>query len=136
MIVQPVLQENVQQVWHLVEKWLEKALEFSKGDYNAEHAKVYLANGNWNLFVAVGESGDVKGACTVEFINRPESRVAYVTAIGGRLISDQETFSNFKEVLKTLGATKIEGAARPSIKRLWETRLGFAEKYSIVEADL
>lgn len=136
MIVQPVLRENVAQVWHLVEKFIAKALEFSKGDYNAEHAKVYLANGNWNLFVAVGESGDVKGACTVEFINRPESRVAFVTAIGGRLISDQETFSNFKEVLKTMGATKIEGAARPSIKRLWETRLGFAEKYSIVEADL
>jgi len=136
MIVQPVLRENVAQVWHLVEKFIAKALEFSKGDYNAEHAKVYLANGNWNLFVAVGESGDVKGACTVEFINRPESRVAFVTAIGGRLISDQETFSNFKEVLKIMGATKIEGAARPSIKRLWETRLGFAEKYSIVEADL
>ena len=136
MIVQPVLRENVAQVWHLVEKFIAKALEFSKGDYNAEHAKVYLANGNWNLFVAVSESGDVKGACTVEFINRPENRVAFVTAIGGRLISDQETFSNFKQVLKTMGATKIEGAARPSIKRLWETRLGFAEKYSIVEADL
>jgi hypothetical protein len=136
MIVQPVLRENVAQVWHLVEKFIAKALEFSKGDYNAEHAKVYLANGNWNLFVAVSESGDVKGACTVEFINRPENRIAFVTAIGGRLISDQETFSNFKEVLKTMGATKIEGAARPSIKRLWETRLGFAEKYSIVEADL
>lgn len=136
MIVQPVLKENVSQIWSSVEKFIAKALDFAKGDYNAEHAKVYLANGNWQMFVAVGESGDVKGACTVEFINRPNNRVAFVTAIGGRLISDPETFGNFKEVLKMYGATKIEGAARPSIKRLWESKFGFAEKYSIVEADL
>jgi hypothetical protein len=136
MIVQPVLRENVHQVWGSVENFLSKALDFAKGDYNAEHAKVYLANGTWNLFVGVDESGDIKGACTVEFINRPNDRVAFVTAIGGRLISDPETFGNFKQVLKRYGATKIEGAARPSIKRLWESKFGFAEKYSIVEADL
>jgi hypothetical protein len=136
MIVQPVLAQNVSQVWNSVEKFIAKALDFAKGDYNAEHAKVYLANGNWNLFVAVSESGDIKGACTVEFINRPNHRVAFVTAIGGRLISDAETFSNFKNVLRSCGATKIEGAARPSIKRLWESKFGFAEKYSIVETDL
>jgi len=136
MIVQHVLRENVHQVWHSVEKWLEKALEFSKGDYNAEHAKVYLANGTWTLFVAVDESGTVRGACTVTFENRPNDRVAFVTAMGGRLISDEDTIRNFKQLLKACGATKLEGAARESTKRLYESKYGMAEKYSIVEAVL
>jgi hypothetical protein len=136
MIVQPVLRENIHQTWNLVEKWLEKALEFSKGDYNAEHAKVYLANGIWQLFVAVDDSGDVRGACTVNFENRPNDRVAFVTAMGGRMISDPDTIQNFKQLLKSYGATKLEGAARESTKRLYESKFGMAEKYSIVEAAL
>lgn len=136
MIVQPVFLENVSQVWGLVEEYIAKALKFAKGDYNTEHAKVYLSNGHWQLFVAVDETNTIKGACTVEFINRPNDRVAFVTAIGGKFISDPDTFGNFKESLKQYGATKIEGAARPSIKRLWESRLGFAEKYSIVETSI
>ena len=136
MIVQPVLRENIHQTWGLVEKWLVKALEFSKGDYNAEHAKVYLSNGNWQLFVAVDDSGDVRGACTVNFENRPNDRVAFVTAMGGRMISDPDTIQNFKRLLKAYGATKIEGAARESTKRLYESKFGMAEKYSIVEAAL
>jgi len=136
MIVQPVLRENVSQVWSSVEKFITKALEFSKGDYNAEHAKVYLANGTWNLFVAVDESGDIRGACTVNFENRPNDRVAFVTAMGGRLISDSDTINNFKQLLKHYGATKLEGAARESTKRLYESKYGMAEKYSIVETAL
>lgn len=136
MIVQPVLKENVSQVWSSVEKFITKALEFSKGDYNAEHAKVYLANGTWNLFVAVDESGDIRGACTVNFENRPNDRVAFVTAMGGRLISDSDTINNFKQLLKHYGATKLEGAARESTKRLYESKYGMAEKYSIVEIAL
>jgi hypothetical protein len=136
MIVQPVLTENISQVWSLVENYIAKALKFAKGDYNEEHAKVYLTNGSWQMFVAVDDDGSVNGACTVQFINRPNDRVAFVTAIGGKFISDSDTFGNFKEALKSYGATKIEGAARPSIKRLWESKLGFAEKYSIVETSL
>lgn len=137
MIVQPVLQQDVCRVMPLVEKYLTKALEYSQGDYNIEHAKVYLANGSWNLFVAVGDSGDIKGACTVSFENRPNDRVAYVTAMGGYLISDEDTISNFKKMLHdAFGATKLEGAARASAKRLYESKYGMKEKYSIVEATL
>ena len=134
MKIQSVLTQNVQQVWPLVERYIKSALDFSKGDYDAEHAKVYLSQGHWHLLVAVDEtSGDIKGACTIEYINRPNSRVAMITAIGGHLITSEDTFDQLRNILRLNGATHIEGAARESIARLWKMKFGFAEKYKIVE---
>jgi len=65
------------------------------------------------------------------FSNRPNDRVAFITAIGGKLISSPETVEQLKAVLGSIGATYIEGAARESIARLW-SRYGFEEKYRIV----
>jgi hypothetical protein len=90
--------------------------------------------GNWTLLVAVDDNS-VHGAATVDFYNRPNDRVAFLTAIGGRLISSPETFEQLKTLLRGLGATCIEGAARESIARLW-SRYGFEEKYRIVGAKL
>ena len=133
MKIQPVLTQNVQQVWPLVERFIKSALDFSKGDYDAEHAKVYLSQGIWHLLVAVDESGEIKGACTIEYINRPNSRVAMITAVGGKFVSTPEVFDQLRNIVKLNGATHIEGAARESIARLWKMKFGFAEKYKIVE---
>jgi hypothetical protein len=133
MKIQPVLTQNVQQVWPLVERFIKSALDFSKGDYDAEHAKVYLSQGHWHLLVAVDESGEIKGACTIEYINRPNSRVAMITAVGGKFVSTPEVFDQLRNIVKLNGATHIEGAARESIARLWKMKFGFAEKYKIVE---
>jgi hypothetical protein len=86
--------------------------------------------GNWSLIVAVNEAG-IHGAATVSFSNRPNDRVAFITAIGGKLISNPDTVEQLKQVLSSVGATCIEGAARESIARLW-SRYGFEEKYRIV----
>jgi len=136
MKIQPVLTQNVQQVWPLVERFIKSALDFSKGDYDAEHAKVYLSQGIWHLLVAVDDSGDIKGACTIEYINRPNSRVAMITAVGGKFVSTPEVFDQLRNIVKLNGATHIEGAARESIARLWKMKFGFAEKYKIVEVAL
>jgi hypothetical protein len=55
--------------------------------------------------------------------------------MGGKLITNKETFQQFSDLLKAFGATAIEGAARESIARLWK-RYGFEEKYRIVGAKL
>jgi hypothetical protein len=39
------------------------------------------------------------------------------------------------QVLKTYGATSIEGAVNDAVARLWQ-RFGFVEKYKIVEVAL
>ena len=109
-------------------------MEFSGGDFTAENVKVYLTLGQWLLIVVVGEN-EIKGALTISFLNYPNDRVAFITAIGGRLISNQDTFKQMSEILKSQGATKIQGMARESIARLWK-RYGFEERSRLVEVDI
>jgi hypothetical protein len=134
MNIQRVDVGHIHQVWNLVEEYIASALEHSKGDYTLESVKVLLTTGQWMLVVAV-DGNEVKGAATVSFNNRPHDRVAFVTAIGGKLISSAESFAQLKDLLRTVGATCIEGAARDSIARLW-SRYGFEEKYRIVGVKL
>lgn len=121
---------HVHKFWPLVEPYISSALEHSKGDYTVGQAKVLVSSGQWMLLVAVDDQG-VHGAATVHMFNRPDDRVAFVTAIGGKLIGNAETFDMFKRTLENFGATCVEGAARESIARLWR-RFGFEEKYRIV----
>lgn len=123
------------QTWPLVERFLTDALKWGEDDYTVEQAKAYLARGDWLLLVAVDEENNVHGAAAVSFNNLPNDRIAFVVAIGGKLISSKDTYEQLTALLKGYGATKIQGAARESIARLW-TRYGFKERYRIVEAKI
>ena len=133
--IQPVGTAYFHQTWPLVEGFLAEALKWGEDDYTAEQAKDFLARGDWLLVVAVDEENKIQGAAAVNFFNMPNDRIAFVIAIGGKLISNQETYKQFSALLKSYGATKIQGAAREAIARLW-TRYGFKERYRIVEARL
>lgn len=117
-----------------VSGYIDDALQFSDGDYTLEQAKVYLSQGLWQLLV-VHQDNKIHGAIAVMYQNYPNDRIAFIVAIGGKWISDKESYKNFCEVLKNNGATKIQGAARESVARLWK-RLGFRNKYIIVENSL
>jgi len=123
------------QTWPLVEGFLSEALKWGEDDYTAEQAKGDVSRGDWLLVVAVDEEKNGVGAAAVIFFNMPNARVAFVISIGGKLISNKDTYEQFSALLKSRGATKIQGAAREAIARLW-TRYGFKERYRIVEAKL
>lgn len=133
--IRPVMTAYVQQTWDMVKDFLESGLKWGDDDYTLEQARVFLSRGDWMLVVAVDEQNTVHGASAINFINMPNDRIAYVVTIGGKLISNQDTYQQFCQVLKNYGATKIQGAARESIARLW-TRYGFKERYRIVEAKI
>jgi hypothetical protein len=133
--IQPVPTTQFHQTWHLVEEFLAEALKWGEDDYTKEQAKALLAQGSWLLLVAVDEENKIHGAASVNFINMPNDRIAFITAIGGKLISNSDTYAQLCQVLKGFGATKIQGAARESIARLW-SRYGFKERYIIVEAKI
>jgi hypothetical protein len=128
----------VQQSWHLVKGYLEDAL--TKGNdfpdwascYNINHVQQYVTAGQWLLLVAVDEQNEIQGAGTVSFINYPLHRVAFVTCIGGKLISINDTFAQLKQILKAHGATKIQGSGRDAIVRLWK-RYDFEPRNTLVE---
>jgi len=133
--VQYVETEFTSQSWPLVEKYVQSAIQYGNGDYTIEQIKLLVCMGQWLLLVAVDESGNVHGAATVSFLNYPNSRVAFITFIGGRLISNRDTYMQMSMILKARGATKIQGMARPSIARLWK-RYGFNDVATLVESKI
>lgn len=133
--IRPVEPQYVAQAWPMVEKYIADALQYGGDDYTLDQVKAYLAGNQWVLLVAVDEEGVIHGAATVSFINYPNDRVAFITFIGGHLISSKDTFAQMSGILKGFGATKIQGAARESIARLWR-RYGFEERYRIVETKI
>ncbi len=129
---------NVYQVWEIVKPFIESALE-KGGDfpewaagYNVSHIQGFLTSGQWLLLVGADENNVVHGAATISFLNYPLHRVAFVTTIGGRLITNDETFREFSDILKARGATKIQGYGRPAIARLWK-RYNFEPRNTLLE---
>ena len=141
MNIQPVDTSYIAQVWPLVKDYLEDAL--SEGNdapqwsdcYNLHHVQAFLSSGLWLLLVATDDEGKIHGAATVSFANYPMSRVAFITLIGGRLISNKDTFEQLKVILKQRGATKVQGYGRESIVRLWK-RYGFEPRTTLVEVQI
>ena len=134
--VVPVDPNHIQQVWPRVVDFIKSALD--KGtteetrNYNEHHIQQYLTSGQWFLLVAVDEANEIHGACTVSFMNYPLHRVAFVTSIGGKLISNEDTFDQLKNICKQNGATKIQGYGRDAIVKLW-SRYGFEPRSTLVE---
>jgi hypothetical protein len=135
LTVQHIPTNYCAQAWPLVEGFIAQAHQHDPSDYSMEQIQMYVTMGMWVLLVAVDENSKVHGAGTVSFINYPTNRVAFFTTIGGKLISNQDTFEQLKALLKAMGATKIQGAVRESVER-WLKRYGFAKRYSVVQSDI
>jgi len=141
MNIQTVDTSYIAQVWPLVKDYLEDALVKDNGSpewsdcYNLHHVQGFLSSGLWLLLVATDEEGKIHGAATVSFANYPMARVAFITLIGGRLISNKDTFEQLKMILKQRGATKVQGYGRESIVRLWK-RYGFEPRTTLVEVKI
>lgn len=132
-VIQAVPTSHVHQSWPLVEPFLSAALEWSNGDITLDQLRADLGQGRCALYWARDDA--VVGAAAVAFQNNRNKRVAFVLAMGGRLIADQENFAQFAALLKQAGATHIGGAGRPSTVRLW-SRFGFKEKSVLFERSI
>ena len=135
LTIRYVAHTHTAQMWPKIEKYVQSAMEHSHGDYTIDQIRLLINTGQWLLMVAVDEQGEVHGAAASSFLNYPNSRVAFITFIGGKLISNQETFKQMSDILGQHGATKIQGMARPSIARLWK-RYGFQERTTLVEVKI
>ena len=139
--VYPVEINYVVQLWPMVKPFLEEALtkdndapEWSEC-YNIHHIQGFITSGQWLLLVAADENKEIHGAATVSFANYPMNRVAFITLIGGHLVSNEDTFKQLTDLLKGYGATKLQGYGRPAIVRLWK-RYGFEPRTTLVEVKL
>lgn len=130
-----VHQSHAAQTWPMAERHIKEAIEYGGGDYTLDQVKLLVNMGSWMLLVAVDENKEIQGAATVNFADYPNDRIAFITFIGGKLISNQDTFKEMCGILKVNGATKIQGYARPAIARLW-SRYGFKERTTLVEVKI
>lgn len=136
MRLQNVAQGHIQIMWPEVKEYIESALKFSGGEYTAEQLKVLLVRGEQTLLVVIDDKNKIHGCITVQLIDYPNFRVAFITSIGGRLISTPESFQDLVNWAKFNGATKIQGAAREAIERLLRKLYKFERRYAIVEKDI
>lgn len=132
LTVKYVQKEHAAQMWPLVETYIKSAMEHGHGDYTLDQVKLLVCMGQWLLMIAMDEDSKIHGAATASFMNYPNDRVGFITFIGGKLITNQETFKQMCDILKQRGATKVQGMARPAIARLWK-RYGFNERSTLVE---
>lgn len=136
--VAPVGVNYVHQTWPLVKQFVVDT--FAEGhdfpeeslSYKVEHVLQFLASGQWVMYVALDEEAKIHGACTVSFINYPLHRVAFVTTYGGRFLSNDSVMDQFKVLLKTQGATKVQALCRESMIRLLD-KFGFEPRHTMVE---
>jgi len=133
--VQPVPIQYINQTWPMVERFIASALEdgeLGEPMYNLDHVRGYVTSGAWLLLVAVDENNDIHGAGTISFTNHPLHRVAFVTTVGGRLVSNRDTVEQAKNIARQNGATVLQAFGRPSIVRLWR-RYNFESRNTLVE---
>jgi hypothetical protein len=125
---------HIQQTWNKVEIMLDRAMAHSGGEYDLDQLKVLLTQGRQILCVGTEEDLIIKCAMTIEWINYPNDRVAFITAIGGK--TDKQGFGEFEQWVKANGGTKIQGAAFEAVARLWKRAYGFENRYIIVEKQI
>lgn len=125
---------HIQQTWDKVEIMLDRAMAHSGGEYDLDQLKVLLTQGKQVLCVGTEEDLIIKCAMTIEWINYPNDRVAFITAIGGK--TDKQGFGEFEQWVKANGGTKIQGAAFEAVARLWKRAYGFENRYIIVEKQI
>jgi len=133
--VRQLAAQDINSQWNVIGPMLNAALVKSKcNDYSIVDVHKAVTSAQWDMFIAE-DSGKIIGAAVVIFQKYPKDTVAYIAAVGGKLIGNKETSGKFFDLLKARGAARVQGAARPSIVRLWR-RIGLEEKYAIVEGQL
>jgi len=134
--VQIVAPNNIYNVWEDVKEYLNASINVSGGDFTLDQLKLLLSRNEQTLLVSVDEKGVLNGAMTIEFINRPNNRVMFITALGGHGIVNNETFGQVEAWAKSQGATKAGAWAQEAQARLYKIKSNFNTVRYVVEKDL
>jgi hypothetical protein len=134
--VKVVAPNFIYDVWKDVESFLNASINVSGGDFTLDQLKLSLGRGEQTLLVSVNEQNVINGVMTVEFNNRPNDRVMFITALGGNGIVNDETFSQVESWAKSQGATKASAWAQEAQARLYKIKSNFNTVRYVVEKDL
>ena len=134
--VQIVAPNNIYHVWEDIKEYLNASINVSGGDFTLDQLKLLLVRGEQSLLISVNKNNKINGAMTVEFINSPNARTMFITALGGIGIVNDETFSQVETWAKMQGATKASAWAQEAQARLYKIKSNFNTVRYVVEKDL
>lgn len=134
--VQIVAPNNVYYVWEDIKEYLNASINVSGGDFTLDQLKLLLVRGEQSLLISVNKNNKINGAMTVEFINSPNARTMFITALGGSGIVNDKTFSQVETWAKMQGATKASAWAQEAQARLYKIKANFNTIRYVVEKDL
>ena len=134
--VQIVAPNNVYHVWEDIKEYLNASINVSGRDFTIDQLKLLLVRGEKSLLISVNKNNKINGAMTVEFINSPNARTMFITALGGSGIVNEETFSQVETWAKMQGATKASAWAQEAQARLYKLKANFNTVRMVVEKDL
>lgn len=131
-----VNQSDIHALWPDVKKFVDWSCAESFGDITSTEVKLKILSGEWVLIVAFdGKTKRIEGVVIAHVFNRINDRVAFVTVISGKFMTNEYSFGRLKELLIALGATCIEGNVRDSVLKLLG-RLGFVKKTTTISYPL
>jgi hypothetical protein len=134
--VQIVAPNNIYNIWDEVNSYLDSSINVGTGDCTLEQLKLLLVRGEQTLLVSVDENNKLNGAMAVEFKNYPNSRVMFITTLGGHGIVNDQTFSQVEDWARMQGATKVSAWAQEAQARLYKIKANFNTIRHVVEKDL
>ena len=128
--------ELISEYWDQLAPFIDSALtEAEVTEYGLDLAKQLLETGNWTAIGFFDEDSVMHGAATVTVQYYPHERIAFVTTIGGKGLTNETNWQQLKDICKTAGCSKLQAYSRDSVARLWG-RIGFRNRAILVEADV
>lgn len=121
--------------WPYVAEYLGDGLLSCEGEIDLSQLRMMCANGLADIFV-VFSNGDIIGALAVETIQYPNFRAANIISAGGKGMYNRDFWPLFKDWLKALGYSKVQGYCRPGVARLLKRIPEFRTAYELIRADL
>lgn len=136
MNIQLVPHTHIDIVWPVVGPMLAKACteKASCGEFTTDQVRMAIVEKHRHLFIAV-EDEKIEGAATVEFINYPNMRAAFIGSLGGKGIVTEQMFNAVKEWCKEMGASEIRAYVKGPQARLY-SRVGMEPIYYVVGAKI
>lgn len=133
--VQVVAPEYVHGIWDRVESFFEMAHAVNPDDCTVSQRKMLLAQGFETLLIAV-DGALIVGALSIKVSNHPNTRIAFITALGGEGIVDTEVFGHVEQWAAAQGATKIQFIANAAQARLYRQKIGCSTDRYMMEKKL
>lgn len=128
--------ELISTYWDQLSLFIEDALHKSdSNEYGMDAVQQYLESGTWTAIGFFDPESKMHGALTVTVLDYPNERVAFVTSIGGRELTNEANWQQLRDICKSAGCSKLQAYSRESVARLWK-RIGFRNRAILVEADV